>query len=90
MITIFKIVHGLEGVPFDSLFAFHNTITRGIGYKLHKRFSRLNLQKFSFSQRTINGWNTLPRFLIESPDVLTFKTKLDIFGTLIVFAIYNL
>ena len=79
MITVFKIVHGLEGVPFDSLFAFHNTITRGNGYKLHKQFSRLNLRKFSFSQRIINDWNNLPRFLIESPDVLTFKTKLDIF-----------
>ena len=29
MITVFKIVHGLEGVPFDNLFTFHNTITRG-------------------------------------------------------------
>jgi len=79
MITVFKIVYGLEGVPFNSLFAFHNTITRGNGYKLHKQFSQLNLWKFSFSQRIINDWNNLPRFLIESPDVLTFKTKLEIF-----------
>jgi len=50
MITVFKIVHDLEGVPFKSLFAFHNTITRGNGYKLHKQFSRLNLWKFSFSK----------------------------------------
>jgi len=34
MITVFKIIHDLEGVPFDSLFAFHNTITRGNGYKI--------------------------------------------------------
>ena len=73
MITVFKIV---QGVPFDTLFTFHNTITRGNGYKLHKQFSHLNLQ---FSQRVIEDWNKLPRFLIESPDVLTFKTKLDIF-----------
>ena len=26
LITVFKIVHGLEGVPFDNLFTFHNTI----------------------------------------------------------------
>ena len=38
MITVFKIVHGLEGVPFDNLFTFHKTITRGNGYKLFKHF----------------------------------------------------
>ena len=32
MITVFKIVHGLDGVPFYNLFMFHNTITRGNGY----------------------------------------------------------
>ena len=79
MITVFKIVHGLEGVPFDNLFTFHNTITRGNGYKLFKHFCHLNVRKFSFAQRIIDDWNQLPAFLIESPDVLTFKTKLDIF-----------
>ena len=43
MITVFKIVHGLEGVPFDTLFTSHNTINRGNGYKLYKQFSHLNL-----------------------------------------------
>ena len=37
MIKVFKIVHGLEGVPFDDLFTFHDTITRGNGYKLFKQ-----------------------------------------------------
>ena len=31
MITVFKIVHGLEGIPFETLFTFHNTVTRGNG-----------------------------------------------------------
>ena len=35
MITVFRIVHGLQGVPFGNLFLFHNTITRGNGYKLY-------------------------------------------------------
>ena len=78
MITVFKIVHGLEGLPFETLFTFHNTVTRGNGYKLYKKFSHLNLRKFSFSDRIIDDWNHLPTFLIESSTVLTFKTKLDI------------
>ena len=79
MITVFKIIHGLDGIPFDTLFKYHNTVTRGNGYKLFKQFSHLNLRKFSFSERVVDDWNHLPTFLIESPDVLTFKTKLDIF-----------
>ena len=70
MITVFRIVHGLQGVPFGNLFLFHNTITRGNGYKLYKHFCHL-------TQRIIEDWNKLPTFVIESPDVLTFKTKLD-------------
>ena len=47
MITVFKIVRGLKGVPFDNLFTLHNTITRGSGYKLFKHFSHLNVQRFT-------------------------------------------
>ena len=47
--------------------------------KLFKHFCHLNVRKFSFAQRIIDDWNQLPTFLIESPDVMTFKTKLDIF-----------
>ena len=34
---------------------------------------------FSFAERIIDDWNQLPRFLIESPDILTFKAKLGTF-----------
>ena len=44
MITVFKIVHGLEGVPFDNLFTFPSTFTRGDGYKLFKHFCHLNVK----------------------------------------------
>ena len=79
MITVFRIVHdhGLQGVPFENLFQFHNTITRGNRYKLYKHFCHLNLRKFTFSQRVIEELNKFPTFIIESTDVLTFKTKLD-------------
>ena len=73
MITVFEIVHSqLEGVPFSTSFSFHSTtVTRGNGYKLYKQFGHLNLRKFSFFlPETINDWNKLPTFVIESPDVL--------------------
>ena len=59
IIAVFKIVQGLEGIPFEMLFTFHNTVTRGNGYKLYKKFSHLNLWKFSFSDRVIDDWNHL-------------------------------
>ena len=60
MITVFKIVHGLEGVPFDNLFTFHNNITRGNGYKLFKHFLLSECSKIiSFMQRIIDDWNQL-------------------------------
>ena len=62
MITVFKIVHGFEGIPFETLFTFHNTVIRDNEYKLYKKFSHLNLQKFSFSDRVIDNWNHLPNF----------------------------
>ena len=52
-------VCGLEGVSFHDLFTFHNTITRGSGYKLFKHFSHLNVGKFSFAERIIDDWNQL-------------------------------
>ena len=81
MIMVYLIVKGLEGITFDNLFVHHygNTSTRLNGYKLYKQFSHLNIRKYSFSQRTINDWNSLPRDIIESPNVTIFKSKLDIF-----------
>ena len=34
-------------------------ITRGHNFKLVKKQSRLDVRKYSFSQRTINVWNNL-------------------------------
>ena len=36
-----------------------NKVTRGYNYTLVKKQSRLDVRKYSFSQRTINVWNKL-------------------------------
>ena len=79
MIMMYKILNGLDGMPFDDLFSFYYTTTRSNGYKLYKHFSHLNCRKHFFSQRIINDWNKLPCDIIESPNIWTFKSKLDIF-----------
>ena len=78
MIMMYKILNGLDGLPFDDLFSFHHTVTRTIGYKLYKNFSHLNCRKYFFSQRVIEEWNYLPREIIESSNIWIFKSKLDV------------
>ena len=61
---MYKILNGLDGLPFDDLFNFHQTVTRTNGYKLYKHFSHLNCRKYFFSQRVIEEWNYLPQEII--------------------------
>ena len=79
MIMVYKIIHGLDGSPFDMFFMYHDVPTRSNGYKLFKKFCHLNVRKYSFSQRVVNDWNTLPIEVVQAPDVESFKTKLDLF-----------
>ena len=44
-------------------------ITRGHNFTLVKKQSRLDVRKFSFSQRTINVWNRLATECVQSSSV---------------------
>ena len=45
-------------------------ITRGHNYTLVKKQSRLDVRKYSFSQRTINVWNNLSTDCVQARLVL--------------------
>ena len=44
MVMVYNIIHGLDGVPFDDFFKYHDVSTRSNGFKLYKLFSRLNVR----------------------------------------------
>ena len=50
-------------------------ITRGHNYTLVKKQSRLDVRKYSFSQRTV--WNKLPTDCVHASSVNMFKNKID-------------
>ena len=54
-------------------------ITRGHNFTMVKKQSRLDVRKFSFSQRTINIWNKLPEECVpvSRPSVNMFKNRID-------------
>ena len=49
----------------------------GHNFTLVKKQSRLDVRKFSFSQRTINVWNKLSIECVHASSVNMFKNKID-------------
>ena len=57
-IEVFKILNGYENIDSNIFFEIKESkITRRHNFTLVKKQSRLDVRKFSFSQRTINVWN---------------------------------
>ena len=52
-------------------------ITRGHNFTLVKKQSRLDVRKFSFSQRTINVWNKLSEVCVHASSVNRLKDRID-------------
>ena len=77
-IEVFKILNGYENIDSNIVFEIKESkITRGHNYTLVKKQSRLDVRKYSFSQRTINVWNKLSTDCVHASSVNMFKNKID-------------
>ena len=65
---MFKIFNGYENIDRNR----H-------GVTLAKKQCRLDIRKFSFSQRTVNEWNRLSADCVGASSVNIFKNKIDIY-----------
>ena len=80
MIEVFKIINGIDKLDCHKFFTFGNTSrTRGHKHKLFKSRSRLDIRKYSFSQRVVNKWNELPESVVGAGSVNSFKNRYDKF-----------
>ena len=75
---MFKILNGYENIDSNIVFEIKETkITRGHNFTLVKKQSRLDVRKFSFSQRIINVWNKLSSECVHASSVNMFKNRID-------------
>ena len=73
-IEVFKIVNGYEDVDRNMFFKLkEGSRTRGHKAALVKEQCRLDMRKYSFSQRAINEWNKLPNDCVNASSVNMFR-----------------
>ena len=78
LVTMVQYLKGGYKEGGDSLFTrSHMEKTRGNGCKLLLGRFRLDTRGKFFTMRTINHWNNLPREVVDSPTLDTFKIWLD-------------
>ena len=75
-IEVFKILNEYENIDSNMFFSLKKySRTRGHKVKLVKDQHRLDIRKYSFSQRTINEWNKLSTYCVTASSVNMFKNK---------------
>ncbi len=79
MILVYKILHvSLEGIQWRDFFQMADTSRlRGYSLKLKKERPRLDLRKFTFTQRVVRMWNDLPDVIVTAPTAKVFKKLLE-------------
>ena len=77
-IGVLKILNVYEDVDRNMFFKLkEGSRTRGHKAALVKEQCRLDMRKYSFSQRVINEWNKLPNDCVYASSVNMFKNRID-------------
>ena len=77
-IEVFRILNGYENIDKNIFFSLKkDSRTRGHEVTLIKYQGRLDMTKYSFSQRTLNEWNKLSNDCINAISVNMFKNNVN-------------
>jgi len=79
MIMVFKTVTGIIDSTVSCNFTISHSVTRGNRYKLVQKHVHYNLTKFSFANRIVPIWNSLPDYVVSARSVSVFEKRLDSF-----------
>ena len=80
MIETYKIVSGkYQPDVAPTLYKSSVHVTRGNDMRLEKSRVKYDLRKFSFSNRVLNIWNSLPNWVVSANTTNTFKARLNKF-----------
>jgi hypothetical protein len=78
MIEVYKILNGFYDASVVPLLPRnYDTRSRGHSLKLKVDRCKLDIRKFSFCNRVINAWNSLPDHVVISSSLNMFKNSLD-------------
>jgi hypothetical protein len=79
LIEVFKIVTNKEKNSNSILTTHEGLATRGNSLKLYQNHVKYDLRKYSFTNRIVTLWNSLPEKVVSSGSVNLFKNRFDIF-----------
>ena len=80
MIEMYKILSGKYDIAVTPrVNRDYNSITRGNDLRLQKTRVIYDLHKYYFTNRVLNIWNSLPKYVVLSDTVNTFKSRLEKF-----------
>src|SRR5215469_15458053 len=80
LIEVFKILNKFDNVDYKNFFRYNNNITRSNGkklYNLRNRPSETEVAKNFFTNEVVEKWNDLPREVVNSISIDSFKKNLD-------------
>ena len=77
LIEAFKIWKGYDNIGSEIFFSKNAFNLRGHSIKVTKKSFKLDVRKFSFSNRVINEWNGLSEEIIQSKSLAGFKKRID-------------
>ena len=79
MLEVFKIMNN----HYDKDASVHLPqppgVTRGHDKKLFQRRYKKDIRKYSFTNRIVTIWNSLPNDVVNAPSINSFKNRLDAF-----------